>query len=445
MSRFQSYFWKILFTIGGISGGFLVISFSTLAYFMVVPLGQRATDDLASIIAHAAERWQQLPPDGRPEFARRILDKHGLVITDARPPLPETSSWLPYVHLLESSLARRYGTEIHLMESRDARNERWFWADVPLEGGQRVRFGFPRSRIGVQPSIAFLVLSTTGFGLILLTAVLLTRRLVGPIERLYGAARQIGRGEWPDPLPESGPRELAVLARQFNRMSEQVRELLANRTTLLAGISHDLRTPLTQIQLALAMLPNEGGNADLMAGIQRDLETVNRLIGQILQLHQGIAHQEQEPIAIAELVMQVVATTGREHPTVEWRCPEDCQVESNRLALQRCLSNLLENALRYGGREEVRIECRCLPEEVVIDVLDRGPGIPAKQREAVFQPFYRLEKSRSSETGGFGLGLAIVHQLARSNGWRITLLPRRSGGTRARLILPRNPSRIEAQ
>ncbi len=433
--RLRSYFWKILFTIGGVSVGFMVIVLSTLGYYMVVPLGERATDDLASIIVHAAEQWEQLSSEARPTFAQRVLDKHGLVATEKRPPLPVSDSLLPYLHLLKHSLAQVYGREIPLLQSMDERGEEWFWVDVPLKEGM-VRFGFPRSRIGVQPSMAFFVLLATGFGLTFLTAVLLTRRLTVPIERLYQAAQRIGRGEWPDPVPEEGPEELVVLAREFNRMSVQVRELIANRTTLLAGISHDLRTPLTQIQLALAMLPDDGGNPELMAGIHRDLEAVDRLISQALQVDRGLAHQEKEPTNVAEALLQIIAAVRRGNQVVEWRSDTDCVVTLNPLALQRCVSNLLENALRYGEGKPVRVECRCDEERLIIEILDRGPGIPAEQREAVFQPFFRLEKSRSSQTGGSGLGLAIVRQLTTSNGWRVELLPREGGGTRARLTIP---------
>ncbi|MCU7808720.1 MAG: two-component sensor histidine kinase, partial [Candidatus Thiodiazotropha sp. (ex Semelilucina semeliformis)] len=187
-----------------------------------------------------------------------------------------------------------------LKTSQDDHGEVWFWADIPLSD-EVVRFGFTRSRIGVKPSVAFFVLLITGFFLIFITATLLTRRLTVTIERLYQAAQLIGKGKWPEPVKEEGPEELVVLAREFNRMNIQIRELLASRTTLLAGISHDLRTPLTQVQLALAMLPDDGGDSQLMNGIQRDLESVNRLIGQALQVNMELDKQDKESVQIAEV------------------------------------------------------------------------------------------------------------------------------------------------
>lgn len=433
--QFRSYFWKILFTIGIVSIGFLVVMLSTIAYYMVVPLGQRATDDLASIISHAAERWESLPTGERGVFVEQMWHKHNLRLTSAEASLPDSTSLLPYLYFLEASLQKQLGNEIHIKTSRDKKDEKWFWADVPLSN-TILRFGFSRSRIGVKPSVAFFVVLITGFCMTFFTATLLTRRLTVTIERLYQAAQLIGKGQWPDPVREEGPEELIVLAREFNRMNIQMRELLTNRTTLLAGISHDLRTPLTQIQLALAMLPNDGGDTQLMNGVYRDLNAVNRLIGQALQISLELDKQEKEPTQIAGALDHIIVAARRGNQTIEWSTDKSCSFMLNPLALQRIVSNLLENAIRYGEGKPVSVECNCDKDFLTIEILDHGPGIPPEQREAVFQPFFRLEKSRSSVTGGSGLGLAIVRQLADANGWTVKLLERDGGGTCARLIIP---------
>ena len=431
----QSYFWKILSTIGVVSVGFMLIVLSTIAYYMVVPLGQRATDDLASIVSHAAETWSVLDDTAREEFTEKMWLKHDLVVTDTAAALSDSSSLLPYLFLLEGSLRRQLGQDVHLKTSIDVNGEDWYWADIPTANGV-LRFGFSRSRIGVKPSVAFFVLLSTGMFLTVVTAALLTRRLTVTIERLYSAARLIGKGQWPDPVPEEGPEELVVLAREFNRMNLQVRELLANRTTLLAGISHDLRTPLTQIQLALEMLPNDGGDTQLMDKIRRHLGSVNRLIGQALEVSLELDRHETELVNIADVLDPVVDAARQGGQTVEWSAHKPCSFVLNRLALQRIFSNLMENAVRYGNGQPITILCSCDRESLTLQVQDNGPGIPAEHREAVFQPFFRLEKSRSSKTGGSGLGLAIVHQLANTNGWTVRLHGRAGGGTCAELIIP---------
>ena len=197
--QFQSYFWKILAAFGVVSAGFMVIVLSSMAYFMVVPLGQRATDDLASIIFHAAETWEGLPVAERGVFVKKMRKKHELILTSDDVPLPESTSLLPYLFLLETSLKKQLGKEVHLKENLDEDGEAWFWADIPLSEGI-LRFGFSRSRIGVKPSVAFFVLLITGLSLTLITATLLTRRLTVTIERLYQAAQLIGKGSGQTPL-----------------------------------------------------------------------------------------------------------------------------------------------------------------------------------------------------------------------------------------------------
>lgn len=433
--QFQSYFWKILSTIGVVSIGFMLIVLSTIAYYMVIPLGQRATDDLASIISHAAETWQTKSTAERNVFADQMQRKHDLVLTNVITPLPNSTNLLPYLFFLESSLENQLGKKIALKTSQDDHGEAWFWADIPLPD-EVVRFGFTRSRIGVKPSVAFFVLLITGFFLIFITATLLTRRLTVTIERLYQAAQLIGKGKWPEPVKEEGPEELVVLAREFNRMNIQIKELLASRTTLLAGISHDLRTPLTQVQLALAMLPDDGGDSQLMSGIQRDLESVNRLIGQALQVNMELDKQDKEPVLIAEVLDHIIEAARRGDQVIEWRTDKPCCFILNPLALQRIVSNLLENAVRYGKQKPISVTCSCDKDFLIIQVLDSGSGIPPEQREAVFQPFFRLEQSRSSMTGGSGLGLAIVRQLADINGWTVQLFDREGDGTCAKLVIP---------
>ncbi|MCW9023251.1 MAG: ATP-binding protein [Gammaproteobacteria bacterium] len=436
--QFRGYFWKILSSMGIVSIGLMLIVLLTLAYFMVVPLGQRATDDLASIISHAAETWKNMPPVERKLFEEKMRIKHSLVLTSADTSLPESTSILPYLFFLETSLKKKLGKEIHLMTSLDEKGEDWFWADVPIQK-EVLRFGFSRSRIGVKPSTALFVLLMAGFCLTFFTASLLTSRLTVTIERLYQAAQLIGKGQWPDPVKEEGPEELVVLAREFNRMNIQVRELLSNRTTLLAGISHDLRTPLTQIQLALAMLPNNGGDTQLMNGIHRDLESVNKLIGQALQVNLELDKPEKEPVQIAELLDHIIEGARHGNQVIEWSSDKSCRFILNPLAFQRTVTNLLENAIRYSEGKPVSVDCNCDENSLTIQVLDRGPGIPPEQREEVFLPFFRLEKSRSSATGGSGLGLAIVRQLADTNGWTVELLERDGGGTCARLTIPIEP------
>jgi len=431
----QSFLWQILSTIGIVSAVFMLITLLTLAYFMVVPLGQRATDDLASIIAHAAETWDSLPVAAHEEFAEKMLKKHDLVLTGADMYIPDSTSMLPYLYFLEISLKKQVGKNISIKINQDIDGTQWFWVDIPITD-EILRFGFSHSRIGVQPSVAFFVLLITGVYLTFITAVILTRRLTIPIDRLYRAAQLVGKGRWPEPVQEEGPEELVVLARGFNRMNIQVKELLANRTTLLAGIAHDLRTPLTQIQLALSMLPNEGGDQELMDSIRSDLGVINRLIGETLSISLELAEEKSMPTDIDLELDDIIKKAQTNNVDIEWSREKPCRQTLQPMALRRILTNLLANALRYGDSKPVTVTYDCQKEAVIIQIMDRGPGIPEEHIDAVFRPFFRLEKSRGSETGGSGLGLAIVRQLADANGWEVQLMPRAEGGTNAVLTIP---------
>ncbi len=436
--KFHSYLWKVLSTIGIVSFVFLLIMVSTLAYYMVIPLGHRATDDLASIMFHAAERWDNTPTAAeRRDFAVKMQQKHDLILTGAEASLPPTTSMLPYLFFLETSLSKQLGEAITIKSSRDSNDNEWFWVDIPVTD-EILRFGFSRERIGVKPSIAFFVVLITSVYLTIITAIILTRRLTVPVDRLYRAAQSVGKGHWPEPVQEEGPEELVVLAQGFNRMNIQVKELLANRTTLLAGIAHDLRTPLTQIQLALTMLPDEGGDHELMASIHSDLEVINRLIGETLSISLELAEEEALATDIdleLDTIIKNIQTNGT---TIEWSRGQPCYRMLRPLALRRILTNLLVNAMRYGEGKQVKVSYECGKDATIIRISDRGPGIPAEHIEAVFRPFFRLEKSRGSETGGSGLGLAIVRQLADAHGWSVQLLPRAGGGTEAVLTIPGN-------
>lgn len=438
----QKYFWRILSTIGIVSIVFQLITLSILAYFMVVPLGQRATDDLASVMIHGVETWETLPTNQRDVFKQRMKSKHDLIMTDNHLELAKSNSFLPYLYLLEQSLKKKLGQDFQVKQSLDDNGDEWYWLDFPISEGI-MRYGFSRARIGVNPPVAFILLSTIGLLLTILTAVALTKRLTVPIERLHHAAQALGKGQWPEPVIIEGPEELTVLAREFNRMNLQVRELLTNRTTLLAGIAHDLRTPLTQIQLAFSMLPNNGGDDALMMSIQEDLDVINHLIGETLSISLELEEEKEVMTDIGLELSKIVTHLKEGQNRIILSQSESCCYLLHPLALRRIITNLLVNAVRYGANKPVLLNLSCCDDVVIIEVIDEGDGIPEDQLDAVFRPFYRLEKSRSSQTGGSGLGLAIVKQLVDVNNWNIQLQASSLGGTKAVLSIPCSPHHMK--
>jgi two-component system osmolarity sensor histidine kinase EnvZ len=266
--------------------------------------------------------------------------------------------------------------------------------------------------------------------LILGSALILAGRITQPLNRLSKAAEQVALGLSPNALSESGPKELANLARQLNTMSRQIRELIANRTLMLAGISHDLRTPLTRLRLEVEMLPRSVA-PELIARMERDIDEMAALITQAIEFGKSLASGHREETDLAALIDDLVA----DRPRIIWEHSRPCHWRVDPLALRRIVGNLLENALRYS-QDLVEIHLDCKTSKPVLFVLDRGPGIPDAEREAVFRPYYRLETSRSRLTGGTGLGLAVAYQLALANQMELSLGARRGGGTVASVRLP---------
>jgi two-component system osmolarity sensor histidine kinase EnvZ len=403
------------------------VLFQAVAYWviyrtLVLPVAQRSADDLAGLVILSAQTWVELPPITRPAFEDELAYRHGVRLTAAPLAEPVPAPHFAFKKQIVQALSKRLGSELSLSGRRQDES---VWVAIPV-GGRELRAGFFPNRYAVRPPLAAVTLVSLGAFLVLLTALVLVRRITVPLARAARAAEQVGAGQFPAPLPESGPQELAELARRFNQMSREVQALLENRTTLLAGVSHDLRTPLTRARLALELL-QERPDPKRMERIGQDLEEMNTLISGYLDLARSFKVEEPEEVELAQALREIASRTGGVRVEAQ-----ACTVRIGRQALARILSNLLENARRYGGGE---IGLRLVRGKnwVRIQVLDQGPGIPEEDLDKVFRPFYRLEASRAQATGGTGLGLAIVKQLAEANGWIIRMRNRPQGGLEAEL------------
>ena len=399
--------------------------------FLMLPMARSSAADLASLMLLSAQTWSELPPETRPAFEHELAATHQLALR-AEPPAYDRDEWHgPYLHFVEASLAARTGRMQHLARE-DIHGEAWLWIALP-SGEPSISVGFPLKRVDAHPVLTLLASLLLGFALALLTARWLANRTVAPLERLEQAASRLGRGETPELLDETGPAELATLARCFNGMARQVRELLTARTTLLAGLSHDLRTPLARMRLAIGLL-EERPSARALAQLERDVTEMDRLIGNVLDLARGLEGEAAVKLDLCALLHERAAEC-RSPGRVNTSCQAQW-VHAPRLALRRALGNLLENALRYSGEQPVDLSLEVAAGVALIRVADRGPGIPGDRLDDVFTPFVRLDAARSPATGGAGLGLPIVRQLARANGWQIELGPRPGGGLEARLAIP---------
>jgi two-component system, OmpR family, osmolarity sensor histidine kinase EnvZ len=393
-----------------------------LNFFVIRPIALQAADDEAALLVLSAQTWVELPPEARRYFELELAENHDLVITPDARILPPSDLDMAYLAMLQDKLAARLGMPVTLMQADDL-----IWANVPM-GGQVMQIGFAPNRRDVQPLNVGLIVIITGALIVFGTSWLVLQRITRPLVRAAELAKTFRGGEDFVPLPEEGPRELRTLARSFNTMAREISELLANRTTLLAGISHDLRTPLARMRLALALLP-EDMDPEQVRRIERNLELMDALIGDALMFARG-AGEAHSTLRLKPFVEELVSSFD-DPIGLQWEGRDDTHVWVAPGALRRVLQNLIANAREHGGGQ-VALHVNTA-RRVEILVVDCGPGIPEAYRDKVFQPFFRLDEARSQ--GGSGLGLAIVQQLCQAHGWQVAVESAESGGTLVRLTL----------
>ena len=256
------------------------------------------------------------------------------------------------------------------------------------------------------------------------------RRLTAPLQVLARASQALERDPAAAPLPLSGPREVRAAAAAFNAMQEGLARQMDERITLLGAIAHDLRTPLTSLRLRAESAPE-----DVRLRMSCDVARMDRLISDLLVYVRGArAASAREALDLAELIQTVVADVRLRGEDVRVLEVSPAPVLAEHAAVHRVLDNLVSNALAYAGGACIRVGSE--DQVAFAEIHDNGPGIPAKDLEAVFEPFKRLETSRSNATGGVGLGLAIARSLARANGGDIDLTRLHPSGLCARLTLP---------
>ncbi len=415
-------------TLGVSALAIVLVSIAALDRFVTTPLAEQSADDEAALLVLSAQTWVELPPQARPYFELELFESHGLVISPEVRALEPLGPELPWMDLLEAQLEGRLGQAVQLLSGDDL-----VWAEIPM-GGFLLQIGFSPDRRDTEPLSVALVIFGAGAAIVLAASLLIVQRITRPLDAVASAARKFRGGTKLEPLPETGPAELVTLARSFNTMVQEISELISNRTTLLAGISHDLRTPLARMRLALELLP-ENTDPKLVERFERNLAEMDALLSVSLQFARGLSGEDLREVELRSLIASLLCEDDASKVQLDWRAPADLCLKLDAGALARVLTNLVGNALQYAdGTVELRVQKT--PEGTRIDVLDRGPGIPEAERARVFQPFYRIERSRNQRTGGSGLGLAIVKQLCDAQGWEVCVREREGGGAAFSLLLP---------
>ena len=307
----------------------------------------------------------------------------------------------------------------------------WFTASVALTGGRWLNVAVgppPGAPAWGAAFVAVFALSALGIAAV---AVLTARRMARPMRGLAEAAGRLGRGEAVGDLPEAGPAETRETVRAFNLMRARLDRYVRDRTAMLAAVSHELRTPITSLRLHAEFVEDAETKAKILAA----LDEMQRMTEDALAfIREDMQREETRTVDLHALVDSVAADLAElGHDIAVADCAQ-VLAACRPAALRRALGNLLENAAGYGARAAVRVEGEGAGVRIVVE--DEGPGIPEAELERVFEPFVRLEASRSRDTGGTGLGLAIARSIVRGHGGDIVLANRAQGGLRATVALP---------
>jgi two-component system, OmpR family, osmolarity sensor histidine kinase EnvZ len=395
------------------------------------PRARQIARQIVSIVNLTRAALITADPSKRLELLRDLSQEEQVQVYHAEPderiaPLPDS----PFLKLIERELHRMLGADTKFAVTREG--VPGVWVSFTIDGDPFwVRI--PRTRIERQQSMRWIGWGIFVLALALLGALLVVFRVNRPLSQLTRAAQAMGRGKVPAPVPETGPSEISTLARAFNQMAADLKRLDDERALLLAGVSHDLRTPLSRIRLGLEMLQEQADPA-LKAGIESDIEDIDAAINQFLdfaRINDGEAVVVDGDLnAIVHSVCERYANTGK---NVAARLETLPPLPLRPTAVQRMVVNLIENALRHAG-PDVEVATALENGYAVVEVRDRGPGIPPENVEHMLQPFTRLNAARSG--AGTGLGLAIVDRIARLHGGEVKLLPREGGGLRARVQFP---------
>ena len=290
--------------------------------------------------------------------------------------------------------------------------------------------GVPRQRLYSSTTYIF-VLWMVGSSMVLFAvAMMFMRNQVRALRRLANAAENFGKGRHVANFKLEGATEIRQAAAAFIIMRDRIQRQISQRTEMLAGVSHDLRTPLTRMKLALELI----GDGIAIDELKSDVSDMETMVQGYLDFARGEGTETPIEVDLQAFLEEIVAASRRDGQSISLTAPVDYRILLRPNAMKRCIGNLVGNACRHGSH----VWLTALPGRGAVDIMidDDGPGIPVEQREAVFRPFFRLDPSRNVTTGGVGLGLTIARDIARGHGGDLTLETSPQGGLRTRLHLP---------
>ncbi len=429
-------FWRTFLLILLLIAGCLVATLFSFRVFEREPRAQQFAQQAVSIVSITRAALLYSDPSVRRELLRELADTEGLRIVpvevdDQVKPFPDT----PVVRRATERIRDELGDATRVFESVNGVSGLWVSFNIEEDAYWLFIDRDPLARQAGSTWVSWALLSTL---LALLAAVAITAAVNRPLARLTRAARELGAGHTPAPLPEIGPVEIRAVNQSFNRMVSDLAQIEQDRAVLLAGISHDLRTPLARLRLELEVndLPEDAREA--MAG---DIAQMDAIVRQFLDYARATPQQPLQETDVSQLVADAVARLRLPSATVRADIAPEINARVHQVELERAIDNLATNAHRYGRDPDghLTLDVRLAREgtDLVVTVIDDGPGIPAGDIDRLVRPFERGDTARS-EAKGAGLGLAIVERVARlhSGHFRLTAAHADGHGLRAELRFP---------
>ena len=435
----QSLLWRTFLLIAGLMVLAVMAWAAIFARAEREPRARELARMVVSVVNLTRAALLTTQPDKRLELLIELSDREGIRVYPAEDeekvaPLPERALFL---QMVSAEVRRQLGGDTRISVDRDG--EAGFWVSFRIEGDDEYWVMLPRERVERSLSEEWLGWGAAVLLLALAGAYLIMFRVARPLKALAAAARDIGQGRQPPQLAETGPGEIRRVTHAFNQMSSELARLDEDRALILAGISHDLRTPLTRLRLAAEMSPDDA----MREGISADIEEIDKIIRQFLDFARNTEGEPPEPTDLNSVLAHIAEPLMRRGARIELHLAELPALMLRPLALLRLAANLINNALRHGGgTAPVEVQTRREGGAIILEVMDRGPGIPPGEAERLKQPFTRLETARTGAASA-GLGLAIVERVARGHGGRFDLLPREGGGLVARVTLPALPAALQ--
>ena len=437
-----SLFWRTFLLIVGLVAGSSWVALQIYQFFESDRYARQAARELVSIVNTTRSALVYSDPSRRRGLLLELIDAEGIRVVP-REPTDQIQGFppRPLVERTASYVAERLGADTQVVNAVNGVFGVWISFSIDDDGYwvyiERNPFNSALNSTWIGWSAAAVLLA-------LLVAVAITRLVNRPLSKLSAAARALGAGRVPAPLPEDGPAELRTVNRNFNRMVSDLEQLARDRAVLLAGISHDLRTPLARLRLEIEInpLPDETRHA-----MSADIEQMDAIVGQFLDYARPASTQPFVGVDLSTLMADAVTRLQASAPgaaagerTIDCAIAPGVVVDGNPTELLRAVDNLLTNAARYGhdpddGVLRLRVEVAREGRQALVTIADQGPGIAADEIERVLRPFERGDAARSGSNGS-GLGLAIIDRVASRHGGTLSLMPNAPHGLKACLVLP---------